>query len=187
MDNITGLRVAILITDRFELVEMMKPRQALDQAGARASIVSPKHQDVRLWNFVEWGQEFPVDLPPDSANPGEFDAISLSGGVMNPDKLRMDPKAVKFAKAFFDADKPVAVICHGPWTVIETGYAKGKKIAFVAVSQNGPAKCRSSVDGSGSGCRWQAGVSRKPDDIPAFNREMLKLFGQIKHPAGRAA
>ena len=129
MDNITGLKVAILITDGFELVEMMKPRQALDQARARTSIVSPKHQHVRSWNFVEWGQEFPVDIPLDGANPGDFDALSLPGGVMNPDKLRMDPKAVKFAKAFFDADKPVAVICHGPWTVIATGYAKGKKIA----------------------------------------------------------
>jgi protease I len=129
MDNITGLTVAILITDGFELVEMMKPRQALDQAGARTSIVSPKHQHVRSWNFVEWGQEFPVDVPLDGANPGDFAPPSLPGGVMNPDKFRMDPKAVNFAKASFDADKPVAVICHGPWTVIETGYAKGKKIA----------------------------------------------------------
>jgi protease I len=129
MDNITGLKVAILITDGFELVEMMKPRQALDQAGARTSIVSPKHQRVRSWNFVEWGQEFPVDVPLDGANPGDFDPLSLPDGIMNPDKLRMAPKAVKFAKAFFDADKPVAVICHGPWTVIATGYAKGKKIA----------------------------------------------------------
>lgn len=91
--------------------------------------MSPKHQHVRSWNFVDWGQEFPLDVPLDGANPGDFDALSLPGGVMNPDKLRMDPKAVKFAKAFFDADKPVAVICHGPWTVIATGYAKGKKIA----------------------------------------------------------
>ena len=95
-----------------------------------------------------------MDVPLDGANPGDFDPLSLPDGVMNPDKLRMDPKAVKFAKAFFDADKPVAVICHGPWTVIATG-CEGEEDCFVAVSQNGPAKCRNSVDGSGSDGRWQ--------------------------------
>lgn len=129
MDNITGLRVAILITDGFEQVEMQKPREVLDQAGAITSIVSPQYSHVRSWNFVEWGEEFAVDIPLDRAAPGDFDSLLLPGGVMNPDSLRMLPKAVAFAKGFFDAGKPVAVICHGPWTVIETGYAKGKKIA----------------------------------------------------------
>jgi hypothetical protein len=107
-----------------------------------------------------------VDVPLDGANPGDFDALSLPDSVMNPDKLRMAPKAVKFAKAFFDADKPVAVICHGPLDGHRNWVREGEEDCFVAGSQNGPAKCRSAVDGSGSGGRWQAGVSRKPDDIP---------------------
>ena len=187
MDKVTGLKVAILITDGFEEVEMVKPRQALDQAGANTSIVSPKHQTVRSWNFVEWGQEFPVDIALDRADSGDFDALLLPGGVMNPDKLRMEPKAVAFAKAFFDAGKPVAVICHGPWTVIETGYAKGKKIASWPSLK---------TDLRNAGAEWmdqevvvdgKLVSSRKPDDIPAFNREMLKLFSHVKGPAKRAA
>jgi protease I len=187
MDNVTGLKVAILITDGFEEVEMVKPRQALDQAGAKTSIVSPKPQQVRSWNFVEWGQEFPVDIALDRADPGDFDALLLPGGVMNPDKLRMEPKAVAFAKGFFDAGKPVAVICHGPWTVIETGYAKGKKIASWPSLK---------TDLRNAGAEWmdqevvvdgKLVSSRKPDDIPAFNREMLKLFSHVKGPAKRAA
>jgi protease I len=179
--------VAILITDGFEQVEMLKPREVLDRAGATTSIVSPNHQHVRSWNFVEWGQVFPVDVPLDRADPGNFDALLLPGGVMNPDSLRMLPKAVAFAKAFFDAGKPVAVICHGPWTVIETGYAKGKKIAswpsLKTDLQNAVAQWMDQevvVDG-------KLVSSRKPDDIPAFNREMLKLFSQVKRPAGRVA
>jgi protease I len=187
MDNITGLRVAILITDGFEQVEMLKPREVLDRAGATTSIVSPNHQHVRSWNFVEWGQAFPVDVPLDRADPGNFDALLLPGGVMNPDSLRMLPKAVAFAKAFFDAGKPVAVICHGPWMVIETGYAKGKRIASWPSLK---------TDLQNAGAQWmdqevvfdgKLVSSRKPDDISAFNREMLKLFSQVKRPAGRVA
>jgi protease I len=129
MENLQGLKVAILITDGFEQVEMVQPRQALTQAGAKTSIVSPKNQQVRGWNFTEWGEEFPVDVALDRADPDDFDALLLPGGVMNPDTLRMLPKAVAFAKAFFDSSKPVAVICHGPWTVIEAGAAKDRRIA----------------------------------------------------------
>jgi len=187
MGNITGLRVAILITDGFEQVEMQKPRQVLDQAGAKTSIVSPQYPHVRSWNFVEWGEEFAVDVPLDRAHPGDFDALLLPGGVMNPDSLRMLPKAVAFAKGFFNAGKPVAVICHGPWTVIETGYARGKKIASWPSLK---------TDLQNAGAQWmdqdvvvdgQLVSSRKPDDIPAFNREMLRLFGHVEHPAGRVA
>jgi hypothetical protein len=112
--------------------------------------VSPKHQHVRSWNFVDWGQKFPVDVPLDGANPGDFDALSLPGDVMNPDKLRMDPKAVKFAKAF---STPTTSRCNLPRTLDRhrNWVREGEEDCFVAVSQNGPAKCRSSVDGSGSG------------------------------------
>jgi protease I len=97
----------------------------LDQAGAETRIVSPRDKHVRAWNLTNWGDQFPVDVALDEAKPQEFDALLLPGGVMNPDALRMEPKAVAFAKAFFDAGKPVAAICHGPWTVIETGGAGG--------------------------------------------------------------
>src|SRR5579862_1249375 len=129
MENITGMKVAILIEDGFEQVEMVEPRKALDQAGAETSVVSPRNERVRAWNFTEWGDDFPVDVALDRARPDDFDALLLPGGVINPDKLRMQPKAVAFAKAFFDAGKPVAAICHGPWTVIETGAARGRRIA----------------------------------------------------------
>ena len=184
-DTLKGLRVAILITDGFEQVEMTEPRKALDQAGADTRIVSPKGDRVRAWKFTDWGDTFPVDVPFDSARPDDFDALHLPGGVMNPDTLRMLPNAVAFAKAFFDAGKPVSVICHGPWTVIETGYARGRRIASWPSLK---------TDLRNAGAEWmdQEAVvdgnlvsSRKPDDIPAFNREMIGLFSRacVAQPA----
>lgn len=183
MKNLEGLNVAILIADGFEEVEMVKPRRALDEAGAKTRIVSPKGTSVRSWSFTDWSAEYPVDLALDKARAEDFDALLLPGGVMNPDKLRMDPSAVAFVKAFFDADKPVAVICHGPWTVIEAGAASGRKITSWPSVKS---------DLRNAGAKWvdeevvvdgNMVSSRKPDDIPAFNREMIKLFGgaQARH------
>jgi protease I len=176
--ELNGLKVAILVTDGFEQVEMTEPRKALDDAGAITSIVSPKDGRVRAWKFTEWGDDYPVDLPLDRAQPQDFDALLLPGGVINPDKLRMQPKAVAFVKAFFDADKPVAAICHGPWTIIETGAARGRQIASWPSLR---------TDLRNAGAEWvdrEAVVdgnlvsSRKPDDIPAFNQEMVRLFSR---------
>jgi protease I len=127
-ETLKGLKVAILATDGFEQVELTEPRKALDQAGAETRIVSPKAGRIRGWKFTDWGDEVRVDTPLDQAKPEDFDALLLPGGVMNPDSLRMLPKAVAFAKAFFDAGKPVAAICHGPWTVIEAGAARGRQM-----------------------------------------------------------
>jgi protease I len=180
MDNLKGLKVAILIENGFEQVEMVKPRKALNDAGAETSVVSPQQQRVRGWNFTEWGEEFPVDIHLDKAKPDNFDALLLPGGVMNPDKLRMEPKAVEFAKAFFDANKPVAVICHGPWTVIEVGAARGRRIASWPSLK---------TDLRNAGAEWvdeecvtdgNMVSSRNPDDIPAFNRGMIDLFSRTK-------
>jgi protease I len=178
MESIEGMKVAILVENGFEQVELVEPRKALDQAGAETRIVSPRNQHVKGWKFTDWGDELKVDVALDQAMPQHFDALLLPGGVMNPDALRIQPKAVAFVKAFFDAGKPVAVICHGPWTVIEAGAARGRQIASWPSLK---------TDLRNAGAEWMDREvvvdnnlvsSRKPDDIPAFNREMLKLFGQ---------
>lgn len=178
MKNLQGMKVAILVADGFEQVEMVEPRKALENAGATTRIVSPKAGQVRGWNFTEWGDRFPVDSTLDRAQAADFDALLLPGGVMNPDKLRMMPPAVEFVKSFFAADKPVAAICHAPWTIIEAGAAKGKRIASWPSIK---------TDLKNAGAEWvdQEMVidgnlvsSRKPDDIPAFNRGMIEVFSK---------
>jgi protease I len=177
-ENLEGRKVAILLTEGFEEAEMVKPRQALDEAGAETRIVSPKNPKVRAWNMTEWSKEYPVDIALDESQAEDFDALLLPGGVMNSDKLRMEPKAVEFVKAFFKAGKPVAVICHAPWTVIEAGAASGKRMTSWPSLK---------TDLHNAGARWvdeevvvdgNLVSSRKPDDIPAFNREMIKVFGR---------
>ena len=175
-ETLEGLKVAILVTDGFEEVELTEPRKALDQAGADTSVVSPKGDEVRGWNFTDWGQKLPVDLKLDDARPEDFDALLLPGGVINPDKLRIIPAAVAFVKAFFDAGKPVAAICHGPWTIIEANKARGRRMTSWP-------SVRTDLKNAGADVVDQEAVvdgnlvtSRKPDDIPAFNREMIKLF-----------
>src|SRR5215471_9393432 len=117
--TLTGLKVAILATNGFEESELTEPRKALDQAGATTEVVSPEKGKIRAWKHKEWGIEVPVDVPLDGAKPTDFDALLLPGGVMNPDRLRMNEDAVKFVQAFVDSGKPVAAICHGPWMLVE--------------------------------------------------------------------
>ncbi len=176
-DTLQGLNVAILVTDGFEEVELTEPRKALNEAGATTRIVSPRHSLVRAWNFTDWSVALSVDVELDQAKPEDFDALLLPGGVINPDSLRIETKAVAFAKAFFDAGKPVASICHGPWTVIETGAAHGRRMTSWPSLK---------TDLKNAGADWvdeevvvDRGLvtSRSPDDLPAFKREMIKLFG----------
>lgn len=186
-ETLNGLKVAILVTDGFEQVEMTEPRKALDDAGADTRLVSPKEAQVKAWNFTDWGDTFPVDVPLENARPEEFDALLLPGGVINPDQLRMLPDAVAFAKAFFDAGKPVASICHGPWTVIEAGAARGRRLTSWPSLK---------TDLQNAGAEWvdqevvvDQGLvtSRKPDDIPAFNREAINLFARARAQSRQAA
>lgn len=176
--NLKGKKVAILATDGFEQVELLEPRKALDEAGATTKVVSPanKKKKVKGWNHTEWANEVPVDLSLDSANAEEFDALLLPGGVMNPDHLRMDLQAVEFVKHFVNERKPVAAICHGPWTLIEAGGVEGRTITSWPSLK---------TDLRNAGANWvdkevvsdgMLVTSRKPDDIPAFNREMIRLF-----------
>ena len=150
-DTLKGLKVAILATDGFEQSELTEPRKALDEAGADTEIVSPKAGKVRGWKMKEWGEELPVDQALDEADPEDYDALVLPGGVINADALGLQPKAVKFVKAFFDADKPVGVICHAPWALIESGSARGHKIDVVAVAQDRSDQCGSALGGRRSG------------------------------------
>jgi protease I len=187
MASLKGLRVAILVEDGFEQVELTEPRKALELVGAETSVVSPRRDQVRGWKFTDWGDEIPVDVALDRAAPKDFDALLLPGGVMNPDALRIQADAVQFVKAFFDAGKPVAVICHGPWTVIEAGAAKGRRIA------SWPSLM---TDLRNAGAEWvdQEAVidgnlvsSRMPDDIPGFNAAMIEVFGRARRETGRVA
>jgi protease I len=175
---VKGKRVAILVADGFEQVELTEPRKALDEAGAQTQIVSSAADKVQGWKHFDKADYFKVDVPLDSASPENFDALLLPGGVANPDQLRTMPKAVEFVRSFFDAGKPVAAICHGPWTLIDAGVVRGRRITSWPSLKN---------DLSNAGAKWtdeevvvDQGLvsSRKPQDIPAFNRQMLALFGQ---------
>lgn len=182
--NIRGLKVAILATDGFEQAELSEPRKALDDAGAQTRVVAPKSGQIRGWKSTDWGDRVAVDETLDQAQPDAFDALLLPGGVMNPDKLRMDPRAVAFVKAFFETKKPVAAICHGPWTIIEAGCAKGRRIASWP-------SLKTDLQNAGATYLDEEMVrdgnlvsSRKPDDIPAFNRGMIALFSEAKSSEG---
>jgi protease I len=176
--NLQGKKVAILATDGFEQSELLEPRKALDEAGATTQVVSPAGKKIKGWDQKDWGKEVSVDVPLDSANAEEFDALLLPGGVMSPDQLRMNPMAVQFVKQFTDAGKPVAAICHGPWTLVEAGAVRGRTMTSWPSLK---------TDLKNAGASWvdkevvnDQGVvtSRRPDDIPAFNREMIRLFSE---------
>jgi protease I len=184
--SLQGKKVAILATDGFEQSELTEPRKALDGAGAKTSVVSPQGDTIRGWKAKDWGDHVKVDLALDKAKADDFDALLIPGGVMNPDALRMNQKAVAFASAFFEAGKPVAAICHGPWMVIETGAANGRRIASWPSLK---------TDLQNAGAEWvdeevcvdgNLVTSRKPDDIPAFNRKMIEEFAEGVHAAQRS-
>ena len=181
MQNLNGKKVAILVADGFEQVELTKPKQALEEAGAQTHIVSLKSGQVKGWDETDWGDTFDVDVVVADAKAEDYNALLLPGGVMNPDNLRQDEKAVAFVRTFFEQHKPVAAICHGPWTLIEAGVVEGRKMTSYSSLQ---------TDLKNAGANWvdeevvtDQGLvtSRKPDDIPAFNKKMIEEIAEGKH------
>lgn len=180
-EQLAGKRVAALVAKGFEQVELVEPRKALEAAGATVHVVSPEPDTVRGWNHTEWGDEVRVDTQLDRARADDYDALLLPGGVMNPDRLRANPKAVELVKEFFDDGKPIAVICHGPWTLIEADVVRG-----ITMTSYPSVK----TDLRNAGATWvdaevvvDRGIvsSRKPDDLPAFNRKMIEEFAEGQH------
>jgi protease I len=184
--KLDGKRVAIVATDGFEQAELTEPMKALQEAGAKTEIVSVKSGQIQGWKHFDKADFFKVDKTVDQAKPDDYDALMLPGGVANPDQLRLHPHAIRFIKAFVDARKPIAAICHGPWTLIDAGAAKGRKMTSWPSLQ---------TDLRNAGATWvdqevvtDSGLvtSRKPDDIPAFNRKMIEEFAEGKHVRQKA-
>ena len=184
-NDLIGKRVAILATDGVEAAELIDPRNALDKAGAKTLLVSPKDDKIKTWEHDRWGDDIPVDIQLGKANADDFDALMLPGGVMNPDRLRMDKRAVDFVKRFFNDGKPVAAICHGPWLLVEANVVRNRTVTSWPSLQ---------TDLRNAGADWvdrevvtDMGLvtSRKPDDIPAFSKKMIEEFTEGVHTGQR--
>jgi protease I len=183
--KLNGKKIAILATDGFEQVELVEPRKALDGAGATTVVISLKSAQIKGWKLKEWGDTVKVDKTLDDANPHDYDALVLPGGVINPDSLRMEPKAVNFIRQFISTGKPVAAICHGPWTLVEADAVRGRKVTSWPSLK---------TDLKNAGATWvdqeavkdgQFIFSRKPDDLPAFNQALIEAVssGVREHAA----
>lgn len=178
MTTLEGMKVAVLVTDGFEQSELVEPRRALREAGATSMIVSPRKGEVQGWIHFDKGDRFRVDVTLDAADSGNFDALVLPGGVVNPDQLRMQPKAVEFVRGFVKAEKPIAAICHGLWTLIDADAVRGRNLTSWPSLKN---------DLRNAGAHWIDRevvvddclvTSRKPADLPAFTRKMVEVFAQ---------
>jgi deglycase len=182
-DMLKNKKVAILAADMFERVELEEPRKALEDAGADVEIVSIHDGEIQGFDHFDPASTAKVDRTVEEASPDDYDALLVPGGVGNPDQLRGDENAVSFARAFHDAGKPMAVICHGPWVLVESGVVRGKRLTSWPTLE---------TDIRNAGGDWvdeevvvdrNLVTSRKPDDIPAFNREMLRIFSGERVPA----
>ena len=169
-------RIAILATDGFEQSELMEPRQRLKDAGFHVDVISPKPGEIRGWKEKDWGDTVPVDVELSKASPDDYDALVLPGGQMNPDVLRMQPAAVAFVRAFDQAGKPLAAICHAPWLLVEAGAAKGRELTSWPSLR---------TDLVNAGAKWKDAevvvdahliTSRKPGDIPAFTDAVIRAL-----------
>jgi protease I len=185
-NELQGRRVAVLATDGFEQVELTRPVEALKQAGATVQVVAPKEGRIQGWQHHDKGDAVPVDVSLKQADPERYDGLVLPGGVVNPDELRLVPEAIDFVRAFVRSGKPIAAICHGPWTLIDAGGVKGRRMTSWPSLK---------TDLANAGAQWvdepvvtDRGLvtSRKPDDLPDFCRKMIEEFAEGRHEA-RAA
>ena len=191
MPDLKGRRIAILLTNGFEQIEMTSPRDALIKAGAKCTLIAPKGGKVLGFKHYDKADSFDVDLELSRANANDFDAVLLPGGVINADALRIEKKAQQFVQEMNSAGKPIMVICHGPWLLISAGLVKGRNITSWPTLQD---------DLRNAGANWRDEEclrdknfvsSRKPDDLPVFNREIVKLIDEVHpskglHPEARA-
>lgn len=180
-NKLSGIKVAILVADGFEQIELTEPKKALEEAGAITEIVSPAKEEVQGWNHDEKADRFQVDEPLDHARSDDYDALLLPGGVRNPDQLRTIMRTTEFVRGFFAAGKPIAAICHAPWTLIEADVVRGKKMTSWPSLK---------TDLLNAGAQWVDSevivdngliTSRKPDDLPAFNKKMIEEFAGGRH------
>lgn len=181
-DQLKGKRIAFLVANEgIEQVELTEPRKAVEEAGAETDLIAPEGDEVQAFDHLDKADRFPVDVTVSEANADDYDGLVLPGGVANPDNLRTHPEAVEFARAFFEAGKPVGVICHGPWTLIEAGVVEGRTITSWPSLQ---------TDLRNAGAEWvdeqvvvDSGLvsSRKPDDLPAFNSKIVEEFAEGVH------
>jgi protease I len=181
MATLEGKTIAILTENGFEEVELTSPKKALEDAGARVQIVSPRKDKVRAWDKDHWSIELPVDVELENAHPEDYDALMLPGGVLNPDQLRLNKKAVEFAQQFLESGKPVAAICHGPQLLIETGLVDGRNMTSYPSLH---------TDLENAGALWvdkevvvDNGLvtSRTPKDLEAFNKKMIEEIKEGEH------
>lgn len=174
-------KVAILATDGFEESELASPKKHIEEQGWTADIISIKSGSIKSWAEKDWGQEYKVDYTVSEVNASDYDALVLPGGVINPDKLRVNEEAISFVKEFFAAKKPVAAICHGPWTLINADVVKGREMtSYISIKQ----------DLINAGAIWSDKevvvdqglvTSRDPNDLPAFNKKMVEEINEGKH------
>jgi protease I len=185
--KLDGLKVAILAADGFEQSELFEPKKALEEAGAATHVVSLESGEIKGWDEKDWGKSIAVDVIVKDASANDYDALVLPGGVMNPDKLRMDEAAVAFVKSFFDAGKPVGAICHAPWTLIEADVVRGRTVTSWSSLK---------TDLENAGAKWvnetvvtDNGLvtSRNPQDIPAFNEKIIEEFAEGIHRGRKSA
>lgn len=181
MTNLNNRRIAVLTENGFEEVELTSPKKALEDAGAQVDIISPQRDKVKAMKDHQWSVEVPVDKHISEAKADDYDGLMLPGGVFNPDQLRMDEDALAFIKAFFDAGKPVAAICHGPQSLISAGVVRGREMTSYPSIQ---------IDLENAGALWidravvvDQGLvtSRNPGDLPAFNKKMCEEFAEGIH------